>query len=88
MSSDKPRSFFPGYALSRMTLDRRDLLIRTLGGVLALGIPRRALAQADVARVDALIAKMTLALIMGTIWGMIMLKTICRLLTPSTRAAS
>ena len=60
MSSDKPRSFFPGYALSRMTLDRRDLLIRTLGGVLALGIPRRALAQADVARVDALIAKMTL----------------------------
>ena len=43
-----------------MTLDRRDLLIRTLGGVLALGIPRRALAQADVARVDALIAKMTL----------------------------
>ncbi len=43
-----------------MTLDRRDLLIRTLGGVLAIGLPRRALAQDDVARVDALIAKMTL----------------------------
>ncbi|RYM08229.1 glycoside hydrolase family 3 N-terminal domain-containing protein [Sphingobium cupriresistens] len=43
-----------------MTFDRRDLLIRTLGGVLALGLPRRALAQTDVARVDALIAKMTL----------------------------
>ncbi|WCP12957.1 Beta-xylosidase [Sphingobium sp. AntQ-1] len=43
-----------------MTFDRRDLLIRTLGGVLALGLPRRALAQTDVACVDALIAKMTL----------------------------
>ncbi|MES2175445.1 MAG: glycoside hydrolase family 3 N-terminal domain-containing protein [Pseudomonadota bacterium] len=43
-----------------MTFDRRDLLIRTLGGVLALGLPRRALAQTDVARVDALIARMTL----------------------------
>ncbi|WP_416463294.1 glycoside hydrolase family 3 N-terminal domain-containing protein [Sphingomonas sp. VDB2] len=43
-----------------MTLDRRDLLIRTLGGVLAIGLPRRALAQGDVERVDALIAKMTL----------------------------
>jgi beta-glucosidase len=42
-----------------MTLDRRDLMIRTLGGVLALGLPRRALAQNDVERVDALIAKMT-----------------------------
>ncbi len=43
-----------------MTFDRRDLLIRTLGGVLALGLPRRALAQTDVERVDALIARMTL----------------------------
>ncbi|BBF67886.1 glycoside hydrolase family 3 N-terminal domain-containing protein [Sphingomonas bisphenolicum] len=43
-----------------MTFDRRDLLIRTLGGVLAIGLPRRALAQGDVERVDALIAKMTL----------------------------
>ncbi|MBZ9649195.1 glycoside hydrolase family 3 C-terminal domain-containing protein [Sphingobium sp. 3R8] len=43
-----------------MTLDRRDLLIRTLGGVLAIGLPRSALAQGDVERVDALIAKMTL----------------------------
>ncbi len=42
-----------------MTIDRRDLLIRTLGGVLALGVPRRAMAQADVDRVDALIAQMT-----------------------------
>ena len=43
-----------------MTFDRRDLLIRTLGGVLAIGLPRRALAQTDVERVDALIAKMTI----------------------------
>ncbi|NML09754.1 beta-glucosidase [Sphingobium sp. AR-3-1] len=43
-----------------MTFDRRDLLIRTLGGVLALGLPRHALAQTDVERVDALIARMTL----------------------------
>ncbi|MEC3950400.1 glycoside hydrolase family 3 N-terminal domain-containing protein [Sphingobium sp. HWE2-09] len=43
-----------------MTLDRRDLLIRTLGGVLAIGLPRSALAQGDVERVDALIARMTL----------------------------
>lgn len=42
-----------------MTVDRRDLLIHTLGGVLALGLPRRALSQTDVQRVDALIAKMT-----------------------------
>jgi beta-glucosidase len=42
-----------------MTIDRRDLLIRTLGGALAIGLPRRALAQGDVERVDALIAKMT-----------------------------
>ncbi len=43
-----------------MTLDRRDLLIRTLGGAFALGLPRRALAQTDVERVDALISKMTI----------------------------
>ncbi|WP_420145323.1 beta-glucosidase BglX [Sphingobium sp.] len=42
-----------------MIIDRRDLMIRTLGGALALGVPRRALAQTDVERVDALIAKMT-----------------------------
>ncbi|MDO7836912.1 glycoside hydrolase family 3 N-terminal domain-containing protein [Sphingobium sp. HBC34] len=43
-----------------MILDRRDLLIRTLGGVLAIGLPRGVLAQTDVERVDALIAKMTI----------------------------
>ena len=42
-----------------MTIDRRDLIIRTLGGALALGLPRTALAQTDVERVDALIARMT-----------------------------
>lgn len=43
-----------------MTFDRRDLLIRTLGAVLALGLPRRALAADAVARVDELIARMTI----------------------------
>lgn len=43
-----------------MTFDRRDFLIRTLGGTLAFGLPRHALAADDVARVDALIARMTI----------------------------
>ncbi len=57
---DKFRSSLPGYPFPRMILDRRDLMIRTLGGALALGVSPRALAQSDVERVDALIAKMTI----------------------------
>lgn len=57
---DKFRSSLSGYFPPRMILDRRDLMIRTLGGAFALGVSPRALAQSDVQRVDALIAKMTI----------------------------
>ncbi|QGP79084.1 glycoside hydrolase family 3 N-terminal domain-containing protein [Sphingobium sp. CAP-1] len=43
-----------------MTIDRRDLLLGALAGSLALIRPRRALAADEVARVDALIARMTI----------------------------
>ncbi|MFY9351776.1 MAG: glycoside hydrolase family 3 N-terminal domain-containing protein [Sphingobium sp.] len=43
-----------------MSIDRRDLLLGALSGALTLVRPARALAADEVARVDALIAKMTL----------------------------
>ncbi len=50
----------PRVTLPPMILDRRDLMLRTLGGALSLAISPRALAADEVARVDALIAKMTI----------------------------
>ncbi|MCP1469012.1 beta-glucosidase [Sphingobium sp. OAS761] len=43
-----------------MTIERRDLLIQIMAGAMAMGVPRRVLAQDQVARVDDLIARMTL----------------------------
>lgn len=43
-----------------MSLDRRQILLGALSGAMTLGVPARLLAQSDVARVDALIGKMTL----------------------------
>jgi beta-glucosidase len=43
-----------------MSLDRRQILLGALSGAFTLGVPARLLAQADIARVDALIGKMTL----------------------------
>ena len=45
---------------SSMSLDRRQLLLGAFSGALTLGVPTRLLAQTDVARVDSLIASMTL----------------------------
>lgn len=43
-----------------MSLDRRQIILGALSGAMTLGVPVRLLAQSDVARVDALIGKMTL----------------------------
>jgi beta-glucosidase len=43
-----------------MSLDRRQIILGALSGAMTLGVPARLLAQSDVARVDALIGKMTL----------------------------
>jgi beta-glucosidase len=43
-----------------MNLDRRQIMFGALSGAMMYGVPTRALAQDDVARVDALIARMTL----------------------------
>ncbi|WP_336967830.1 glycoside hydrolase family 3 N-terminal domain-containing protein [Sphingobium aromaticiconvertens] len=43
-----------------MSLDRRQIILGALSGAMTLGVPARLLAQTDVARVDALIGKMTL----------------------------
>lgn len=43
-----------------MSFDRRQIILGALSGAMTLGVPARLLAQTDVARVDALIGKMTL----------------------------
>lgn len=43
-----------------MSLDRRQIILGALSGAVTLGVPARLLAQTDVARVDALIGRMTL----------------------------